>query len=119
MQDVDLLTLAMSLRDAHKRLSALVRTSLPQAAPLADEETLMLEQLVDSLRAREERLGEVKVIVADRLNNVLMAVKTASDLLRTQPSVETTAVIRQRLDATVETGRDALKRINGGLARLR
>jgi ABC-type transporter Mla subunit MlaD len=119
MSENGLLALAQSVQSAHARLSAEVRDRSEQARYLVDEVERRLEQLVTALRERSEGLDALHDAIADRMNNLMMAIKTASDLLRDTPSEEEVSRVREQLDATVESGREAVKRLRDAVRPIR
>ena len=119
----DLISLTTALRAAHARAEAATDALSSDDATMMraalDDERLLLNELSDYVADLEERLLQVHDTVADRMNNVLMSVQTVSDLLRRAPTPDTAEDLRQRLQTTVETGRDAMRRIRAGLEELR
>lgn len=117
----DLVSLAAALSAVHERARAHIDALPVPAAELRraiDEQTSLLRILGERVGALEQRRATVHDTVADRMNNVLMSVQTVADLLKRPQNGETFEDLRQRLHATVETGRDALRRIQAGLAEL-
>ena len=119
----DLISLTDALRAAQARAEAMTgQLSTADADKMRralDEQRLLLAELSEYAAKLEERLTQVHDTVADRMNNVLMCVQTVSDLLRRPPTPDAAEDLRQRLQTTVETGRDAVRRIRAGLADLR
>jgi len=77
-----------------------------------------LDVLVEEVRNRDQQLDALHEALADRMNNLLMAIKTASDLLRGDQH-ESVSQARERIDATVENGRHSVKRLRESLSNLR
>lgn len=114
-----LLSLALAAQHAHARLAAAADGGLSEEGQfLVSEVQRRLETLVTEIRQREEKLDHLSDALADRMNNLLMAIKTASDLLRS-PSEEAGTQVREQLEATVETGRQAVKRLREVITDLR
>lgn len=118
MAETKLLTLALAAQDAHARLSAQLECLPESGRFLAGEVETRLAQMVAAIRDREEHLDALHDALADRMNNLLMAIKTASDLLRGGES-DNRAAVRERLDATVDNGRESLKKLREALGGLR
>src|SRR5215212_2557886 len=118
MGETTLLALALTVQDAHTRLTAQVDTLPEEARFIVGEVEKRLEQLVSAVRAREQNLDALRDALADRMNNLLMAIRTASDLLRGGDD-DSTAAVRERLDATVDNGREALKKLREALGNTR
>jgi hypothetical protein len=118
MEEQTLLALARAVQQAHAQLADEVRDRSEQARFLADEAQRRLEGLVSALRDREDGLDELHEAIADRMNNLLMAIKTARDLLRT-PDEQCIVRVREHLDATVDKGRHAVKGLRDSLGPLR
>ncbi|HEX8152647.1 MAG TPA: hypothetical protein VF698_05950, partial [Thermoanaerobaculia bacterium] len=114
----DLISLTDALRAAQARAEAMTgQLSTADADKMRralDEQRLLLAELSEYAAKLEERLTQVHDTVADRMNNVLMCVQTVSDLLRRPPTPDAAEDLRQRLQTTVETGRDAVRRIRAG-----
>jgi light-regulated signal transduction histidine kinase (bacteriophytochrome) len=117
MPFVDLLGLLSLLCKLHAQAMELARTGIPPVELLAQQQQVMAE-LTDRLHQQQERRAALAELVSDRINNVLMGVQTATDLLRHPPEEERCAELRQSLISTVDSGRDALRRIQAGLAEL-
>lgn len=122
--DRELRALAAALRMTHERAEALTHEMLPPESAekvrrIFDEQRSLLVELSRRLETLDQRVEHVNDTVADRLNNVLMSVQTVSDLLRRSPTLTQADEICQRLQTTVETGRDAMKKIKAGLRTLR
>jgi hypothetical protein len=118
MAETTLLTLALAVQDAHARL-AVQMDGLPEPGRfLVGEVEKRLAQMVIAVRARDERCEQLHDALSDRMNNLLMAIKTASDLLRNGED-GTAAAVRERLDATVENGRESVKKLREALGDLR
>jgi len=114
MPETTLLALALAVQDAHARLASAVDGLSEEARFLVTETKRRLDLLVVHVRERDERFEALHDALADRMNNLLMAIRTASDLLR-HPDPDDIAHVRERLDATVETGRQAVKRLQDTL----
>lgn len=118
MAETTLLSLALSVQDAQTRLAAAAAALPEEERFLVAEAQSRVETLVLEIRQREQKLDHLSDMLADRMNNLLMAIKTASDLLRS-PSEEATTHVRGQLDATVESGRRAVKRLRDAITGLR
>jgi hypothetical protein len=114
MAETTLLALALAVQDAHARLASAVDGVSEEANMLVTETKRRLDLLVVRVREREDRIEAMHDALADRMNNLLMAIRTASDLLRNPASADV-ALVREKLDATVETGRQAVKRLQDTL----
>jgi hypothetical protein len=114
-----LLALAERLRDAHQRLTTAVLTGSDGVAAVLDEESVVLKELLAEIRRRDDSFDGVQSLVADRVNNLLMCIKTASNLLSRGNDEDSIAVLRQHLDTSVEGGRESLRRMREALAALR
>ena len=119
MDSATLLDLVQSIQHAHARVSQLAREQVPEVAPLIAHERSLLETLVAELKAREAHVAQLSTTLADRLNNLLMAVQTVSDLLRNTPDEVAAARLRRHLDDTVGDGRESLKRLRDAVGLLR
>ena len=119
MPEPTLLALALAVNDAHRSLSRQVRDSSEAARFLVDEVEKRLDLLVTQIREREGQLDSIHEAVADRINNLMMSIRTASDLLRVSPDDETSRTLRSRLERTIETGREAVKRLRDAIRDLR
>jgi hypothetical protein len=118
MAETTLLALALAVQDAHGRL-ATSADGLPEEARFVIVEVKRrLEILVTEMRNREQQLDELHDALADRMNNLLMAIKTASDLLRGEDN-DAASHVRERLDSSVENGRQSVKRLRDSLTNLR
>jgi len=117
MAETTLLALALAAQDAHSRLAATAGALPEEAQFLIGEVEKRLHLLVEHVRDREEQLDTLHEAIADRMNNLLMAINTASNLLRN--GEDAAAPIRERLDATVENGRQSVKRLRDALTNLR
>ncbi|HEX9982594.1 MAG TPA: hypothetical protein VGF69_04985 [Thermoanaerobaculia bacterium] len=117
MQHNDLRGLVVLLCDLHSQAMELARAGVPPVELLEQQ-----QQLIAELKARvhhqQSRRAAVAELVSDRINNMLMAVQTATDLLRRVPDEDGCAELRHRLTTTVDSGRDALRRIQAGIAEL-
>jgi len=118
MPEMTLLALALAVQDAHARLASAVDGLSEEASMLVTETKRRLDLLVAQLREREERIEAMHEALADRMNNLLMAIRTASDLLR-NPETADVVRVREKLDATVETGRQSVKRLQDTLGTTR
>jgi hypothetical protein len=118
MAENTLLALALSVQDAHDRLISAVETLPEEARFLVSEVEKRLKVLIAQLREREQQLDGLHEALADRMNNLLMAIKTASDILRGEDG-EDMATVRERLDGTVENGRQSVKKLRDALGHLR
>jgi len=105
-----LLALALAAQDAHARLAASADGLPEEGRFLIAEVEKKLGMLVARVRDHDAGLDSLREAISDRMNNLLMAIKTASDLLRGEEG-ETAAAVRERLDATVESGRQSVKRL--------
>jgi hypothetical protein len=119
MSEATLLALALAVHDAHARLADEVRGSSEEARFLVEETARRLELLVAHLRRREEEIQEVRDALADRMNNLLMSIKTTSDLLRAGSGEEARSRACEHLDSAVDSGRTSVRRLREALARLR
>jgi len=118
MAETTLLALALAVQDAHARLAA-TSDELPEEARfLIGEVEKRLNLMVATLREREQQLDALHEAIADRMNNLLMSIRTASDLLRNGDD-EATSPVRDRLDSSVENGRQAVKRLREALSNMR
>jgi hypothetical protein len=113
-----LLASAERLRDAHQRLATAVLASSGVLVAL-EEERVVLNELLAEIRSREEAIDGVQSLIADRVNNLLMSIKTASNLLRKGTGDVTPMDVSQQLDASVEGGRTSLRTMRDAVARLR
>ena len=117
MAETTLLTLALAVQDAHARLAAQTDTLPEPGRFLVGEVEKRLAQMVAAVRERDQHVDALHDALADRMNNLLMAIKTASDLLRNGD--DHNALVRERLDATVENGRESVKKLREALGNLR
>ncbi|HJQ35998.1 MAG TPA: histidine kinase [Thermoanaerobaculia bacterium] len=117
MAETTLLTLALAAQDAHARLAAHTDSFPEPGRFLIGEVEKRLAQMVAAVRERDQHVDVLHDALADRMNNLLMAIKTASDLLRN--GEDHTALVRERLDATVENGRESVKKLRDALGNLR
>jgi sensor c-di-GMP phosphodiesterase-like protein len=101
-----LLAVALAVHDAHTRLAAEVRDSSQEARYLVDEVSRRLELLVANIREREHALASLEDAIADRMNNLLMSIKTVADLVRAEQG-ETR--VSEQLDAAVQSGRTSVR----------
>ena len=118
MAETTLLSLALAVQDAHARLAASADDLPENGRILVAEVKRRLDVLVEELRNREQQLSELHETLADRMNNLLMSIKTASDMLR-NGNGESAAHVRERLDTSVENGRQSVKRLRDSLTNLR
>jgi hypothetical protein len=118
MAETTLLALALAVQDAHARLASAVDSLSEEANILVTETKRRLDLLVVHVRQREEHIEAMHDALADRMNNLLMAIRTAGDLLR-NPATADVSLVRENLDATVETGRQAVKRLQDTLDTVR
>lgn len=118
MSETTLLALALAVQDAHARLASAVDGLSEEASMLVTETKRRLDLLVLHVRERENRVAALHDALADRMNNLLMAIRTASDLLR-NPDPDDVALVREKLDATVESGRQSVKRLQNTLGTVR
>ena len=118
MPETTLLALALAVQDAHGRLTATADLLPEEARFLIEEVEKRLKLMVSTLRDREEQLDSLHEAIADRINNLLMSVRTCSDLLRNGDE-ETTPAVRERLDTSVETGRQTVKQLREALGNIR
>jgi len=118
MPETTLLALALAVQDAHARLASSADVLPEEGRVLVGEVKRRLDVLVEELRHREEQLDELHDALADRMNNLLMAIKMASDLLRGDDN-ESVSHVRERIDVTVENGRQSVKRLRDSLSNLR
>lgn len=118
MGEPTLLALAMEVQTAHAQLAAELGDCSEQARYLTKAVAERLATLIEALRGREQKLEHLHGAIADRMNNLLMAISTASDLLRTTDDGEAAARVCEHLDATVETGRQSVKRLRESLGPL-
>ncbi len=120
MEPETLVDLAKAARQANARVGELAREHFPEACPLIEREDELLDALVTELEMREENVAALTSTLADRLNNLLMAVQTASDLLRTTPADELTIIhLCRQMENTVCTGRESLKTLQDAVGELR
>jgi hypothetical protein len=106
--------LALAAQDAHARLAASADQLPEEGRFLIEEVEKKLGVRVEAVRRREEQLDALHEALGDRINNLLMAIRTASDLLRNGDG-DDVAGIRERLDASVETGRASVKKLRDAL----
>ena len=118
MGESTLLALALEVQHAHAQLVTELGECSEQARFLTEAVAKRLSVLVEALREREEKLEHLHSAIADRMNNLLMAISTASDLLRTTDDAEAAGRIREHLEATVETGRQSVKRLRDSIGPL-
>ena len=118
MPETTLLALALAVQDAHARLASAVDGLSEEARYLVTETKRRLDLLVVHVRERDERIEALHDALADRMNNLLMAIRTAADLLR-NPDPDDIDHVREKLDSTVETGRQAVKRLQDTLGTAR
>lgn len=119
MAETTLLALALAAQDAHARLIP-VADELPEPARiLILEGQRRLAVLVAELRARESEFDNLREVLADRINNLLMAIRTACDLLRTDEQTAITTRVSGQLDGAVNSGRESLKQLREILTSLR
>lgn len=120
MAETTLLAHAVAVQDAQARLIP-AADELPEPGRfLILEGQRRLATLVAEIRERESELDHLREALADRMNNLLMAIQTASDLLRTSAeNGNTTTRVRDQLDAAVHSGRESLKQLRETLTNLR
>ena len=118
MAENTLLALALSVQDAHARLVATADALPEEARFLIEEVDKRLKLMVATLREREEQLDNLHDTIADRINNLLMSIRTCSDLLRNGDGQSTDGV-RDRLDTTVDNGRQTVKQLWEALGNVR
>ena len=117
MAETTLLALALAVQDAHARLAASADDLPEEGRILIGEVKRRLDILVTQVRDREQQLDTLRDALADRMNNLLMSIKTASDLLRNENGE--TAQVRDRLEASVENGRKSVKQLSDSVTNLR
>jgi predicted lipoprotein len=117
MAETTLLALALSVQDAHARLVATADALPEEARFLIEEVDKRLKMMVATLREREQQLDTLHDTIADRINNLLMSIRTCSDLLRNgDPQITS---VRERIDTTVENGRQTVKQLRDALGNVR
>lgn len=117
MAETTLLALALSVQDAHAGLVATADALPEEARFLIEEVDKRLKVMVATLREREEQLDNLHDAIADRINNLLMSIRTCSDLLRNgDPQINN---VRERIDTTVDNGRQTVKQLREALGNVR
>lgn len=113
------LALARSIRAAHDALSQRLRDGDALSVDDLDGHGRLLDELIDDLTLHDRQLQESMELLAHRINNLLMAVQTASDTLALEPEKEQLARLRQRLSETVGMGKHTLGEVRQMLGGLR
>ncbi len=88
MAEPTLLALALAVQDAHSRLVQSADDLPEQGRFLIREVQRRLETLVTEIRARDGELDALHEALADRMNNLLLAIKTATDLRDAAPTLQ-------------------------------
>ena len=119
MAQTTLLALALAAQDAHARLISAADQLPEPERTLIVEGQRRLSMLVAAIRERESELDNLHEALADRMNNLLMIIRTASDLLRTEEQTLLSTRVRGQLDGAVDSGRESLKQLRELLTNLR
>ncbi|HEX7155479.1 MAG TPA: hypothetical protein VF618_28695 [Thermoanaerobaculia bacterium] len=114
---MDLSSLVDAVRLAHAQAVELARAGLSPLDALEKQQRL-LEELSACIGRTRAQKAIVAELLSDRMNNMLMAVQTATDLLRRPPDAAECEDLRRRLLTTIDSGRESLRRIHAGLAEL-
>lgn len=118
MDRARLLTFAEELRDKHRTLiESVVRGELPSVDDLERQDDDWNE-MIERLSMQDEKLEETADMLAHRINNLLMAVQTTCDYLATTEN-DGLHRLRERMCATVTSGKSALEEVRSLLFNLR
>jgi hypothetical protein len=110
---------AKAVRETGSHLTELARDQIADVQPQFDGGNRSLADLATELDMCEERVAALTTTLAARLDNLLMSIEIANDLLRTTPADEVTlARLRRQLDETVSSGRRSLKTLPDAVGQL-
>jgi hypothetical protein len=113
-----MLTFAEALRDRHRTLMETVgRGELPAVDDL-ERQDADWNEMIEWLSVQDEKLEETADMLSHRINNLLMAVQTTCDFLATTEN-EGLHRLRDRMCATVVSGKSALEEVRTLLFNLR
>jgi len=119
MDRARLLTFAEALRDRHRSLLETVRRGeLPPIDDLERQDDDWNE-MIERLSAQDEKLEESADMLSHRINNLLMAVQTTCDYLAGTQESAALQRLRERMSATVVSGKSALEEVRTILSSLR
>ena len=113
-----MLMFAQTLRESHRTLMETVsRGELPPVDDLARQEDDW-NTMMEWLSVQDEKLQETGDMLSHRINNLLMAVQTTCDYLSATPD-DGLQRLRERMSATVISGKTALEEVRTILHSLR
>ena len=114
-----MLTFAQTLRDRHRTLTETVRRGeLPVVDDLERQDDDW-DEMIEWLSVQDEQLEETADMLSHRINNLLMAVQTTCDYLAATPENDGLHRLRERMSATVISGKSALEEVRTLLFNLR
>lgn len=111
MSDPGLLEVVSALREHYGRIVDAAREGESPSLDRLEQHARELDALIRQLEARERRLDESSELLANRINNLLMAVQTTADYLAaTRPGPDFQR-LRQRLVGTIDMGKAAFEEV--------
>jgi len=113
-----MLAIAQALRDRHRTLmETLGQGEVPAVDDLVRQDDDWSE-MIEWLSVQDEKLQETGDMLSHRINNLLMAVQTTCDYLSETPD-DGLQRLRERMCATVVSGKSALEEVRTLLHSLR
>lgn len=113
-----MLAIAQALRDRHRTLmETLGQGELPAVDDLVRQDGDW-NAMIEWLSAQDEKLEETADMLSHRINNLLMAVQTTCDYLAATEN-DGLRRLRERMCATVVSGKSALEEVRTLLFNLR
>lgn len=99
-------------------IDAARRGELPSLDGLDDNDD-QWNEMIEWLETHDEKINESADALSHRINNLLMAVQTTCDYLALKPDVDGIERLRERMVATVKSGKSALEDVRAVLFSLR
>ena len=117
MESETLLRVANDLRDVNRRLWAAEDDSV-EMRRLLEHQTAIIDLLAKRLEDREKAVLACSHSMADRINNLLMAIQTIADQLRSREDSAGTDPLGTQLEQIIRGGRESLKVLREAVAQL-
>ena len=117
MDSETLLRLANELRDVNRRLVAAEEDSV-EMRRLLEHQAAVIDLLVKRAADREKAVLACSHTMADRLNNLLMAIQTIADQLRSREDKTAADRLGPQLELIIRTGRESFKVLREAVAQL-